>query len=79
MKENEWQLATEVAEPLRRAEEMDDEEDRLYGRNKRGYELPEELAFRESRLRKIREAKTTLEAEAQAAAGAIGGCAGRRC
>ena len=68
MKEKEAQLAAEVAELLRRAQEVDDEEDRRYGRDKRGDELPEELAFRESRLRKIREAKEALEAEAREAA-----------
>ena len=47
---------------------MDDDEDRRYGKGKRGDELPEELAFRESRLRKIREAKAALEAEALAEA-----------
>ena len=68
MKEKEGQLAAEVAELLRRAGEVDDDEDRRYGKNKRGDELPEELAFRESRLRKIREAKAALEAEALAEA-----------
>ena len=37
-------------------------------KDKRGDELPEELAFREGRLEKIREAMAALEAEAQAAA-----------
>jgi len=32
---------------------------------KKGDELPKELAFRDSRLKKIREAKATLEAEAR--------------
>ena len=41
---------------------------RRYGKDKRGDELPEELAFRERRLEKIREAMAALEAEAQAAA-----------
>ena len=68
MKEKEEQLATEVAELLRRAQEVDEEEDRRYGQDKRGDELPEELAFREGRLEKIREAMAALEAEAQAAA-----------
>ena len=45
----------------------DDEEDRRYGKDKRGDELAEELAFREGRLEKIREAMAALEAEAQAA------------
>ena len=43
-------------------------EDRRYGKDKRGDELPQELAFRERRLEKIREAMAALEAEAQAAA-----------
>ena len=68
MKEKEGQLAAAVAELLRRAQEVDDVEDRRYGKDQRGDELPEELAFRESRLRKIREAKAALEAESQAAA-----------
>ena len=66
MKEKEGQLSAEVAELLRRAGEVDDDEDRRYGKDKRGDELPEELAFRESRLRKIREAKAALEAGALA-------------
>ena len=56
MKEREAQLAAEVAELLERAREVDEEEDRRYGKDKRGDELPEELAFREGRLEKIREA-----------------------
>ena len=68
MKEKEAQLQGEVDELLRRAREADEEEDRRYGKDKRGDELPEELAFREGRLEKIREAMAALEAEAQAAA-----------
>ena len=68
MKEKEAQLKAEVAELLRKAGEVDDDEDHRYGRDKRGDELPEELAFRESRLRKIREARAALEAEALAEA-----------
>ena len=68
MKEKEERLSTEVAELLRRAAEVDDDEDRRYGKDKRGDELPEELAFRESRLRKIREARAALEAGALAEA-----------
>ena len=55
MKEKEGQLAAEVAELLRQAQAADDdEEDRRYGQDQRGDELPEELAFREGRLEKIR-------------------------
>ena len=70
MKEREAQLQGEVDELLRRAQEVDEEEDRRYGKDKRGDELPEELAFREGRLEKIREAMAALEAEAQAQADA---------
>ena len=68
MREKEAQLQDEVDELLRRAQEVDEEEDRRYGKDKRGDELPEELAFREGRLERIREAMAALEAEAQAAA-----------
>ncbi len=68
MKEKEAQLSAEVAELLRRAQEVDDDDDRRYGQDRRGDELPEELAFREGRLGKIREAMAALEAEAEAAA-----------
>ena len=67
MKEKAAQLAAEVAKLLRQAQAADDEEDRRYGKDKRGDELPQELAFREGRLEKIREAMAALEAEAQAA------------
>ena len=65
MKEKEAQLQGEVDELLRRAQEVDEEEDRRYGNDKRGDELPAELAFRKGRLERIREA---LETEAQGAA-----------
>ena len=68
MKEKEAQLAAEVEELLSRAEEVDDEEDRRYGQDRRGDELPQELAFREGRLEKIREAMSSLEREARASA-----------
>ena len=45
---------------------MDLEEDRRCGVDKRGDELSAELSFREGRLKKIREAMSALEAEAQA-------------
>ena len=46
MKEREAQLQAEVGELLRKAQEVDEEEDRRYGKDRRGDELPEELAFR---------------------------------
>ena len=68
MKETEQRLRQEVEELLRRAAETDEAEDAQYGKGKRGDELPEELARRESRLKKIREAKAALEQEAKAKA-----------
>jgi transposase len=68
MVETEQKLQAEVEEMLRRAQATDEEEDQRYGKGKRGDELPEELARRESRLKKIREAKAALEAEARAEA-----------
>ena len=41
-----------------------------HGKGKRGDELPEELGHRETRLKKIREAKRALEARAREKAGA---------
>jgi transposase len=68
MVERERELQVEIDEILKRAAEADEAEDQRYGKGKRGDELPEELARRESRLTKIREAKAALEAEAKAAA-----------
>jgi hypothetical protein len=62
-KEEEARLEAEVKELLQKAEVVDEDEDRRYGKDRRGDELPGELAFRESRLRKIREAREALEAE----------------
>jgi transposase len=63
MKEEESRLEAEITALLKSAQVTDEEEDRRYGKNKRGDELPKELAFRESRLKKIREAREALEAE----------------
>jgi transposase len=65
MQEEEARLEAEITALLKGAEVTDEEEDRRYGKNRRGDELPKELAFRESRLKKIREARETLEAEAR--------------
>jgi len=66
MKKSEAELAAEVQALLGEAERTDQAEDETYGRDRRGDELPAELARRESRLAKIREAKQKLEAEAAA-------------
>jgi transposase len=65
MKEKEAQLKAEVKDLLAQAAAADAEEDALYGTDLRGDELPEELQRRESRLKKIREAKKAVEARAK--------------
>jgi transposase len=72
MGEKEAALQAEIAELLRRAEQADRDEDARYGADRRGDELPEALARRESRLKTIREAKAALEAEAREQAAAAG-------
>jgi len=61
----EQKLEQEVKELLAQAVAVDRAEDARYGQGQRGEELPAELARRESRLRKIREAKAVLEHEAK--------------
>jgi transposase len=61
-------LAAEVAELFRRAEAADAADGAAYGPDRSGDEVPEELRRRESRLKRIREAKAALEAEAKAKA-----------
>jgi len=68
MKEEETRLPGEIQELLAQAEAADGQEDEDQGRDRRGDELPEELARRESRLQRIRKAKQALEAQAQAVA-----------
>jgi transposase len=68
MTEVEKELEAEVAAMLAEAARIDDEEDKLYGKGRRGDELPEELRKRETRLKKIREAKAELESEIKEAA-----------
>ncbi len=68
MTDREKQLADEVSALLAEAERVDRAEDAAYGTDRRGNELPDELARRQSRLAKLREAKAALEAEAARAA-----------
>ena len=67
MEKGEKELAAEVQALLAEAARVDAEEDGKYGKGKRGDELPKELARREGRLEKIREAKAALEQEAREA------------
>jgi transposase len=61
-------LTEEIKVLLEKAQAIDRQEDDKYGADHRGDELPEELAHRESRLKRIREAKEALEAKAKASA-----------
>jgi transposase len=65
MLEKEKQLKAEVQQLLEQAETTDAEEDARHGKDRRGDELPAELARRETRLQKIREAKRALAARAR--------------
>lgn len=62
MQERERQLKAEIVELTRQAEQQDATEDCVHGKARRGDELPEELARRETRLKTIQAAKTRLEA-----------------
>lgn len=64
----ETRLQAEVQALLQQAEATDAQDDAAYGPDRRGDELPAELARREQRLQTIRAAKAVLEQEAQAEA-----------
>jgi transposase len=66
MKETRARLEKEIEERFRSNERLDEEEDRKFGFDKRGDELPEDLVIREKRLAKIKEAMAALEEEARA-------------
>jgi len=61
-------IRKEVERILKEAAEIDEAEDRKYGKDKRGDELPKELANRESRLKRLRECREQLKREAAAEA-----------
>ena len=64
------ELEAEVERWLSAAAAADAEEDRAFGRDKSGAELPKWVADKKKRAEKIRAAKAELEAEAKAAAAA---------
>jgi len=66
MLREEARLREEVKRLLAEAEQTDKDEDKRYGRNRRGDELPAELGRREERLKRIVEARKALEARAEA-------------
>jgi transposase len=64
------EIAAQVAAMLAEAEAVDRAEDAAFGEDRRGDELPKELATREGRLAKMRAAKEAIEAEAREKAAA---------
>ena len=64
------ELEAEVKRLLIEAKAVDDEEDAKYGKGNRGDELPDELRFKQDRLKKIKEAMRSLETEAKTKADA---------
>jgi transposase len=73
MLEKEKQLKAEVKQLLEQAAAADAAEDQQYGKDRRGDELPAELQRRETRIKKIKEAKRALEQRARDKALAEGG------
>ena len=61
MQEDEKRLRKEIRELTSRARNLDDSEDKQYGRKGHGDDLPAELARRETRLATIQAAKQRLE------------------
>lgn len=65
MKEKEDELERQEREMLELADRVDAEEEAKFGKGVRGDELPQELRRRESRLKKIREAKEKPDSQSQ--------------
>ena len=63
MKQDEERLEREIDELMRQAEAVDTEEDKAFGKDNNGYNLPEELKRREERLEKISQLREELERE----------------
>jgi len=70
MSKREAELQAEVDGWLAAAEAADAAEDKAFGADRRGDEMPDWVANKQARLAKIREAKAALEAEAKAKAAA---------
>lgn len=64
-------IKEEVSRMLAEAKKLDAEEDALFGPEKRGDELPEGLGRRVERLKRLQEAKSRLDKEAEVAARAV--------
>ena len=65
MKKKKEELEKEIDELLKNAEAVDKEEDKKYGKGKKGWDLPDELKRRGTRLEKIKAAMSALEEEAE--------------
>ena len=65
LKAQESQLNEEINALIKQATRCDKEEDQQY-KEKTGYEIPEDLAFKQQRLEKIKAAKEALEAREKA-------------
>jgi transposase len=65
MKKKKQELEKEIEGLFKSAEAVDKEEDKKYGKGKKGWDLPDELKRRETRLAKIKEAMNALEEEAK--------------
>lgn len=68
MEAEEARLAGEIEKMLQRATAEDAQEDAAFGKDQQGSLFTEEIARRQGRLEKLREAKQALEAQARAAA-----------
>ncbi len=64
----EKELEQKINALMRKAEILDAQEDRRYGKGNRGSDLPDELRRRQDRLARIRQARKEMEAETAAAA-----------
>jgi transposase len=60
LKEKEQALSAEIDDLIEKANRCDQEEDKAY-QEKTGYEIPEDLKFKQARLAKIKAAKQALE------------------
>jgi transposase len=66
MKQEGERLEKEIEELMKQAEAADSAEDKAFGKDKNGFNLPEELQRREDRLAKIRKLREELEREKRA-------------
>ena len=64
LKEKELELTKEIDELIKKASHCDEEEDHAY-KEQAGYEIPEDLKFKQGRLARIKEAKEALEKREQ--------------